>query len=135
VISLGLTPLKPFSIEVFIRLLCTDLGRETPESSVSEYFRRRCAKFYAWVRTAIRRIKKFGLRLCICSTTLAFVSQTRSDRKTHQSDSADGTSFIIEQPRTPPQARFGTITGEGKDWQRKKLREPLGVFLAAGLNV
>jgi hypothetical protein len=46
---------------------------ETPER-VSENFRRRCAKFYAWVRTAIRRIRKFGLRLCICSITLAFVS-------------------------------------------------------------
>jgi hypothetical protein len=46
--------------------------------------------------TAIRRIKKFGLRLCICSITLAFVSQAMSDRKTHRSDSADGASIIIE---------------------------------------
>jgi hypothetical protein len=43
---------------------------ETP-SGVSENFRRRCAKFYARVGTAIRRIKKFGLRLCICSITQA----------------------------------------------------------------
>jgi hypothetical protein len=56
-------------------------------SSVSENFRRRCVKFYEWVRTAIHRIRKFGPRLCICSITLAFVSQTKSD---HPSDSADG---------------------------------------------
>jgi hypothetical protein len=72
-------------------------------SSVSENFRRRCAKFYARVRTAIRRIKEFGLRLCICSITLAFVSQAMTDRKTHGSDSADGASFIIECRRTPSQ--------------------------------
>jgi hypothetical protein len=68
---------------------------ETPEH-VSENFRRRCAKFYARVRTAIRRIKKFGLRRCICSITLAFVPQTINDRKTQRSDSAHGASFIIE---------------------------------------
>ena len=51
---------------------------------------RRHAKFYARVRTAICRIKKFGLRLCICSLTLA--------------EKADGAeSFIIECRRTPSQ--------------------------------
>ena len=56
-------------------------------SSASENFRRRCAKYYAWVRTAIRRIKEYGLKLYICSITLAFESQTTSDRKPHRSDS------------------------------------------------
>ena len=58
------------------------------QSSVSENFRRRCAKFYAWLRTAIRRIKKFGLRLYTSSITLAFASRTTRDRRTHRSDSA-----------------------------------------------
>jgi hypothetical protein len=53
-------------------------------SSASENFRRLCAKYYALVGTAIRRIKECGLKLCICSTTLAFESQTISDGKTHR---------------------------------------------------
>jgi hypothetical protein len=53
-------------------------------SSVSKNFKRRCAKFYTWVRTAILRIKKFGLRPCICSITLAFAPQATN----HLSDSA-----------------------------------------------
>jgi hypothetical protein len=32
----------------------------------------------------------------MCSITLAFMSQTRSDRKTHRSDSATAQGFIIE---------------------------------------
>src|ERR1700730_123729 len=53
-------------------------------SNVSKNFRRRCAKFYAWVRTAILQKKNFGLRLCICSIALAFAFQATSQR----SDSA-----------------------------------------------
>jgi hypothetical protein len=69
---------------------------ETPEQRKREF---QDAKFYARVRTAIRRIKKFGLRLCICSITLAFVSQTK-----------------------------------GKDWQREKPGEPLGVRSWVGIE-
>jgi hypothetical protein len=58
------------------------------QSSVSKNFRRRCAKFYAWLRTAIRPLKMFGLRLYTSSITLAFASRNTTDRRTHRSDSA-----------------------------------------------
>jgi hypothetical protein len=53
-------------------------------SSVSKNFRKRCAKFYTWLRTAILRRKRFGLRPCICSITLAIAPQATN----HRSDSA-----------------------------------------------
>ena len=71
----------------------------------------------------------------MCSITLAFVSQPRNDRKTHPNDSTNGASLIIEQRRTRSQQRhdLARLEGKGKDWQREKPGEPLGVFLAASL--
>jgi hypothetical protein len=64
-------------------------------SSVSKNFRRRCAKFYTWVGTAVLRRKRFGLRPCICSITLAMAPQATN----HRRDSAKSRSF------SPPTAR------------------------------
>jgi len=114
--------------------LCTDLGRETPgtenfriniDHEISEAEARASkseaipfgetpeqrkrefqeAKYYALVRTAIRRIKECGLKLYICSITLAFESQTISDRKTHRRDSGWRERKI--ELRFSPRSRFG----------------------------
>jgi tetratricopeptide (TPR) repeat protein len=61
-----------------------DLG---PPSSGIENFRRRCAKCYRFAKTAIRRIRKCGLRLCVCSITLDFACQTISNRRSPRIDS------------------------------------------------
>jgi hypothetical protein len=89
-------------------------------SSVSKNFRRRCAKFYAWLRTAIRPLKMFGLRLYTSSITLAFASRTTRDRRTHRSDSATRI-----KRRGPPHGgelrqAAGTAAPRGRQRRRKK---------------
>jgi len=53
---------------------------ETPEQRKRE-FQEALRKILREGQTAIRRIKKFGLRLCICSITLAFVTQANERPK------------------------------------------------------
>jgi hypothetical protein len=59
---------------------------ETPEQRKRE-FQEALRKLLRVAGTAIRRIKKCGLRLCICSITLTLVPKTIDDRKTRRSDS------------------------------------------------
>jgi hypothetical protein len=95
-------------------------------SSVSGNFRRRCANFYAWLKTATRRTKKCGLRLSICSITLDFVSPTINDRKTLRSDSgqrelhhpraADAVPVVARLARLQPRMRTGSTRNRASHW-------------------
>jgi hypothetical protein len=71
-----------------------------------------------------------------CLITLAFESQTISDRKTRRSDSGwPELLHRIAAHAVAVAARFGAITRKREDWQREKPGEPLGVFLAASLSL
>jgi hypothetical protein len=134
--------------------LCTDLGRETPgtedfrinidhkigeaearasgsdRSSVSENFRRRCAKFYARVRTAIRRIKKFGPRPSrSCRKLRATERLTEAIARTARASSSN------HGGRRRSRHDLARLKGRVKTGSARNRGEPLGVFLAASLNI
>jgi len=85
---------------------------ETP-SSANKNFRRRCTKFCACVRTAIRRMKMFGLRLCNCSITLAFASPRATEGRLTEVDSAARCGILVDalSKVRPLGSRVGTAAG------------------------
>jgi hypothetical protein len=78
---------------------------------------------------------KFRLRLCICSITLASVSQGMSDRETHRSDSADGASSSNVRGRRRSRHDLARLKGRVRTGCARNRGKPLGVFLAASLNI